>query len=141
MDLSIMLNKDIIFGPINYVEQNGHLKILIRSVWGNDGHGGGICAPDHFRLIKTALVFSISNWINPFSSFYNKAFYRNIICPQGVAYNPLPEVCGRMAVILKGIISDLSNTSNRMGIPNLGRKYLGKWWLWGGGICPPITFV
>ena len=32
--------KDIISGSFNYVEQNGYLKILIWSVWGNDGSGG-----------------------------------------------------------------------------------------------------
>ena len=32
--------KDIFYLEINYAEQNGYLKILIGSVWGNDRRGG-----------------------------------------------------------------------------------------------------
>jgi hypothetical protein len=42
--------------------------------------------------------------MSPFSSFYDKAFNKNLICPQGIIYNPYPEGCGG-SVILKNKIS------------------------------------
>ena len=37
----VVIIKDIIYGPFNYVERNDYFKILIECVWGNDGCGGG----------------------------------------------------------------------------------------------------
>ena len=38
----IVILKDRISGPFNYVEQNGYLKILFGCVWGNGGRGRGV---------------------------------------------------------------------------------------------------
>jgi hypothetical protein len=37
----VVILKDIISRPLNYAEQNGCLKILVRSVLEIDGRGGG----------------------------------------------------------------------------------------------------
>jgi hypothetical protein len=42
--------------------------------------------------------------MSPLSSFYDKDFNKNLICPQNITYNPCPEDCGR-SVLLKGIFS------------------------------------
>ena len=65
--------KNTICRPLNYTEQNGYLKILIRCVFGIycHGRGGGLFPSNHFQLIKRALALSISNRTSIFRSFYD----------------------------------------------------------------------
>jgi hypothetical protein len=49
----VVILKDLISRPFNYIEQNGHIKMLLGNVWGNDGRGGGDSPSDYFRLLKT----------------------------------------------------------------------------------------
>jgi hypothetical protein len=41
----VVILKNIISGPFNYIEQNGHIKMLIVNFWGNNEHGGGVIIP------------------------------------------------------------------------------------------------
>ena len=53
--------------------------------------GGGNLPSDHFRIIKKALVLPISSRMSRFCSFYDETFYKNLICPKGINYDPCPE--------------------------------------------------
>ena len=75
---------------------------------------GGYMPSNHFRLLKKALALSISNRMSTFSSLDNKDFNINLICPQGINYNPCPEDCGG-SVLLKGIISWTLNCVEQNG--------------------------
>jgi hypothetical protein len=50
----------------------------------------------------------------PFLKFHN-AFYKNLICPQGITYNPCPERCGGN-VFLKDIFSRYLNNVEKIKI-------------------------
>ena len=47
-------------------------------------------------------------------SLYDYSFYINLICPQGITYNPCPEGCGGI-VILKDIICGSFNYVEQNG--------------------------
>ena len=67
--------------------------------------GGGDSSSDDFRLLKKAIALWISNRMGPFWSFYNNAFYKNLICPPGINNKFSPEGCGGRGVILEHIMS------------------------------------
>jgi hypothetical protein len=129
--------------------------------------GGGDSPSDYFWRLKSSITISISDRMSPFWSFYDDAFYKNLICPQNITYNPSPEGCGVGVVILKDIISRPLNYVQQndyikmlirgfgkmMGVgrhspsdrfwrnfQNFSWMCLGKWWTWGGDIWRVITF-
>ena len=72
MGEGVIILKDVISGPFNYIEQNDYPKILIRCVWGNGRHGRRRQSPsNHFWLLEKVLALSISNRISCFRGFYD----------------------------------------------------------------------
>ena len=134
-----VLLKGIISWTLNCVEQNSHLKILIcLGKWW--AWKGCFLPSNHFRLLKRALAISISNQMSPFWSFYDNTFYKNIICPQGITYNPCPEGCGRVSSSKTYFLPENHLRWAKWLSQNCDWMCLGEWWAWGGASCPPITF-
>ena len=77
--------------------------------------------------------------MTPFLSFYDNAIYKNLICPQGIAYNLYPGSGG--FVILKYIISRTFNYVEQNGYLKI---LIGRFWENGererGASRYPITF-
>jgi hypothetical protein len=44
----VVILEDIISRPFNYIQQNDYIKMLIWSVWEDDGRGGGYPPSDRF---------------------------------------------------------------------------------------------
>ena len=78
------------------------------------GAGGrGSTLPSLWISVR-ALNALIRNLINPLRSLYDHPFYINLICPQGLIYNPCPG-WSRGVFILKYKISGPSNYAEQNG--------------------------
>ena len=68
------------------------------------GVRGGLVAFKSLSTIKKGTSPYNFQSNEPFLSFYVNAFYKHLICPQGISYNPCPEGF-KGFVILKDLIS------------------------------------
>ena len=104
------------------------------------GVEGVLTAFQLLSTIKRTITLSISNPMSPFWSFYDNAFYENLICPLGITYNPCPEGCEGV-VILKDLISRTFNYAEQNGYLKI---LIGCVWGEGGremgAICPQSIF-
>ena len=78
-------------------------------------------------ISKRALKLLIDNPVNLLQSLYDHPFYINLLCPQGITYNPCSEGC-RGVVILKCIIARLFNYVQQKGY---FKTFIGC--VWGNG--------
>ena len=90
---------------------------------GKKGVEGGPLPSDRFRLLKSELELSISNWLSPLSSLYEHCFYKNLICPHGITYNACP---GGLCRPPEFWLYDLWTIFNQMATTKFYPMYLGK---------------
>ena len=84
--------------------------------------GGDSCTLITFILKKGTLELLINNPMSLLQSIYDPPFYKNLICPQSISYNPCPESCmGGGLSSSKTWSPDPSTTMNKIVI--------SKFWL------------
>jgi len=69
--------------------------------------------------------------MSPFSSFNDKDFNKNLICLQGIAYNPCPEGCGGVFFSKTCFLSGNQLRWTRRLSQKFDWRCLGKWWVGG----------
>ena len=62
--------------------------------------GGGVAVLWSLWLLKRTLELLITTPMSPLQSIYYNIFYKNVICHQGIAYNPCPESCRERGCLL-----------------------------------------
>jgi hypothetical protein len=107
----VVIREDIISRHLNYLEQNGYLKILTGCVWRNGGHERVLIALQYLSTIKK----STSHFNFNFLKFLRQHFLqKKPYMPQGITYKPCLEGC-EGNVILKNIFSGLFNNVEQNG--------------------------